>query len=154
MEKRELLELVSEFRAAVQECSWEGFPFQISITDRFPFASCDDSSMLLAAYLSDKGFPGALRISGAHGGQKEELVSHVWLKLNGFLIDITGSQFEGYGQPEILIAEQDKFLDTFKVEEEPELADFRSKFENDPRFSGYFFQAYDAVLSRLPLRLA
>lgn len=154
MEQRKLLELVSEFRVAVQECSWGGFPFQISITDRFPFASCDDSSMLLAAYLSDQGFPGALRISGSYGGQNEELVSHVWLKLGRVQIDITGSQFEGYDQPEILIVEQDDFLDTFEVEEEPELADFRIKFENDARFRGYFFQAYEAVLSRLPRRLA
>lgn len=154
MDQCDLLELVSTFRAAVLDCSWSGFPFQISITDRFPFASCDDSSMLLAAYLSDQGLPGALRVSGAHGGQSEEIVSHVWLRLGRLQIDITGSQFEEYGQPEVLIAEQDAFLDTFEVEEELEVADFRVKFEGDPRFKGYFTEAYEAVLSHLPRRLA
>jgi hypothetical protein len=109
--------------------------------------------MLLAAYLSDQGFPGALRVSGAGGGQGGELVSHVWLRFDRFQIDITGSQFDGYDQPEILIAEQDAFLDTFEVEEEPEMADFRIKFVNDPRVRGYFSEAYAAVLSRLAHQL-
>jgi len=110
--------------------------------------------MLLAAYLTDNGFPGALRVSGSYGGLREELVTHVWLKLDRLLIDITGSQFEDYEQPEILIAQRDAFLETFYVEEKPEPADFRIKFENDPRFQGYFYQAYEAVLSLLPRRLA
>lgn len=153
MEQKVLHQLVSEFRSAIHECSRSGFSFQISITDTFPFASCDDSSMLLAAYLTDNGYPGALRVSGVYGGTSGELVTHVWLKLDRLLIDITGSQFEDYDQPEILIAEQDAFLETFEVEDVPKPADFRIKFERDPRFRGYFSQAYKAVLSFLPRRL-
>ncbi|WP_204127642.1 hypothetical protein [Pseudomonas ogarae] len=153
MDRNELFTVVGAFRSALHELTRSGFFFQISISERFPSGCCDDSSMLLAAYLSDQGYPGALRISGSCGGENEELVSHVWLKLDRFQIDITGSQFEGYDQPETLIAEQDNFLDTFEVEEDPELADFRVRFESDHRFRGYFLQAYDAVLSHLPRRL-
>lgn len=154
MDSSNLLKEVNAFRSALKELSWSGFPFQISITNEFPFASCDDSSMLLAAYLSDQGWPGSIRISGMHGGKDEELFSHVWLKLDQMWIDITGSQFEDYSQPEILLAEQDSFLETFDVEDDTEFADFRLRFANDHRFLGYFSEAYEAVLARMPHRLA
>lgn len=150
MDRNELLKEVKTFRSALHELVRSGFFFQISIGDRFPAGCCDDSSALLAAYLTDRGLPGALRISGAGGGREGELGSHVWLRLEQFQIDITGSQFEEYDQPEILIAEQDDFLDTFELADDPEIADFREKFAEDRFFLGYFSQAYKALASHLP----
>ena len=154
MDRNELLTEVKTFRSALQELVKSGFFFQISISSRFPSGCCDDASALLATYLTERGIPGALRISGVRGGNRGELVSHVWLRLDQYQVDITGSQFEGYNQPEILIVEEDDFLNTFRLADDPEIADFRIKFANDHRFRGYFVEAYDAVLSRLPLRLA
>ena len=110
---RILKELVSEFRDALQELVSSGNCFNLFFFKNYPFAACDNSSMLLARYLSEKGFPGALRIFGDKGGLNGELGGHVWLKLNGLHIDITGSQFEGYDQPEIVISETDDFLSRF-----------------------------------------
>lgn len=149
MDRNELLKEVETFRFALHELVKSGFFFQISISNSFPAGCCDDSSALLATYLTERGFPGALRISGASGGRKGELVSHVWLRLDQIQIDITGSQFEEYNQPEILIAEQDDFLDTFELADDPEIADFRDKFADDPLFRGYFSQAYKALASHL-----
>ncbi|WP_289328862.1 hypothetical protein [Pseudomonas sp. 'CRE Jenny 4'] len=154
MDRNELLKEVKTFRSALHELVKSGFFFQISISKRFPAGCCDDSSALLAAYLTDKGFPGALRISGTGGGHRGELGSHVWLKLGQLLIDITGSQFEEYSQPEILISEQDAFLSTFEMTDEPEIADYRVKFSGDPRFRGYFSEAYKALASHLPPSVA
>lgn len=89
-------------------------------------------------------------MSGTNGGREEELGSHVWLELNGLLIDITGSQFEEYDQPEILIAKRDQFLESFEILETPTTADFRVHLSHDPLFLSYFSQAYQAVLDRLP----
>ena len=147
MVQRELGVVVSEFRAALKELAESGFWFGVSITNEFPHASCDDSSMLLAAYLTDQGYPGARRVHGRSGGRNRELNTHVWLDLDGTLIDITGSQFndDGYDQAEIVISQHDPFLASFKPEKERRIADFREgKF-----LLNYFHDAYDAVCARI-----
>ncbi|POA52090.1 MULTISPECIES: hypothetical protein [unclassified Pseudomonas] len=146
MSRRELAVVVAEFRSALKGLVDDGHWFGVSITKEFPHASCDDSSLLLAAYLSDQGYPGALRVHGQSGGKKRELNSHVWLDLNGTLIDITGSQFEDYAQPEILIADNDPFLASFKPEGRSRIADFR-KTAHLPK--SHFYQAYDAICARI-----
>ncbi len=146
MVRRELEMVVAEFRLALKQLVEEGHWFGVSITNEFPEASCDDSSLLLAAYLSDQGYPGALRVHGQNGGDKRELDSHVWLDLNGTLIDITGSQFEDYAQTDIVISESDPFLSTFKPERERRIADFR---ESDHLPRHHFSQAYDAITARI-----
>lgn len=87
-------------------------------------------------------------MSGVDGGRDEEWDSHIWLKLGGKLIDITGSQFEGYDQPEILIEESDAFLDTFTIDKEPRLADYRLQ---QPQLSNrsYFTDSYNAIRARI-----
>ncbi|GAB7527939.1 hypothetical protein PS3A_03450 [Pseudomonas sp. 3A(2025)] len=107
--------------------------------------------MLLAAYLKDQGLPGALRIYGEKGGSDRELESHVWLKYQCWLIDITGSQFEGYNQPDILVSERSTFLETFKVKGKLEIADFRERPEA-LRQRRHFLEAYDALKERLSCR--
>lgn len=146
MDKLRLTQLVTDFRSALQALVDNRFDFHISISPRFPCACCDDASSLLAAFLNDNGFSGALRIHGEHGGRDGELRTHVWLKLDDVLIDITGSQFENYDQPEILIAESDEFLDTFTINDAPEPADFRARFPRGDDFRSYFGVAYDAAL--------
>lgn len=146
MNQDRLHKLVSEFRAAIEHLANSGHWFDVSITNAFPFASCDDSSQLLAAYLADHGFPGAIRVSGSSGGRNNELSSHVWLSLGGVLIDITGSQFEDYCQPDILISEKDDFLSTFEVDDESRVADFR-KVPLLPQHE--FHKTYDAIVKTL-----
>lgn len=146
MGQRTLEDVVSEFRQALEGLARSGFRFDISITNSFPHASCDDSSQLLAAYLTDQGFPGALRISGESGGRDGELFSHAWLMLDDKHIDITGSQFEDYDQPEIVIRESDAFLDTFEIDPNKRLADFRT-CSYLPRSA--FQRAYEAVINRI-----
>lgn len=145
MAQRALELVVTEFRSALKQLVEEGCWFGVSIK-RFPHASCDDSSLLLAAYLSDHGYPGALRVHGRNGGRRRELNTHVWLDLNGTLIDITGSQFEDYDQPDIVITQGDSFLSTFRPEKERTIADFREA-DDLPRY--YFFEAYEAICTRI-----
>lgn len=149
MPRKKLEALVSEFRKALQELVSSGKDFNMFFCKNYPEAACDNSSMLLAAYLADNGFPGALRIFGDKGGVNSELGGHVWLKLDGILIDITGSQFKGYDQDEIVIAEASDFLSTFDLQGEVHLADWRVFPNVDNRFD--FISAQDAINERIAL---
>lgn len=149
MDKVRLTQVVSNFRSALKKTVDDGFHFQVSISPRFPCASCGASSLLLASYLEDQGFSGALRIHGEFGGDYQELRTHVWLQLGETLIDITGSQFVGYNQPEILIAENSDFLEKFEINDKVGIADFRVRYKCGDVLRGYHSAAYRAVLERL-----
>ncbi|WP_438301636.1 hypothetical protein [Pseudomonas sp. NMS19W] len=153
MSKERLEQLATEFRGILKGAIDNGLDTQCSLGKDFPRGSCDDASLLLAAFLTDNGHPGALRVQGESGGDNEELGSHVWLQLDSFMIDITGSQFreKGYAQPEVLVAETDNFLSTFTVEEVLDIADFREKFsrpiDHVRRTLGWFSSTYSDLMT-------
>ncbi|MBK3793442.1 hypothetical protein GFK99_00775 [Pseudomonas stutzeri] len=72
----QIYRLAKEFRAALERTPRISLRTTLGCSN-FPDACCDDASMLLAAYLSDSGFPGSIRVSGVNGGASEELKSHI-----------------------------------------------------------------------------
>ena len=158
MSKERFEQLAVEFRGLLKGAIADGLDTHCSLGKDFPRGCCDDSSLLLAAFLTDNGHPGAMRVHGEHGGTREELGTHVWLQLDGWLIDITGSQFreDGYPQPEVLVAEKCDFLSTFTVEDELEEADFRKKFSNPiehvRRTLSYFSTTYSDLMEFREMR--
>jgi len=104
--------------------------------------------MLLAAYLSDNGFPGSIRVNGVNGGASEELKSHIWLLCSDLIIDITADQFTNYDMAPVIVSKKSEFHETFDIEDK-EYADFRVKFENDPRWLSNFSSDYKIVLYQL-----
>lgn len=54
----------------------------------FPRGACDDTSLLLARFLRERGYGTCQRMSGKRGDE-----SHVWLEQGDYVIDITGDQF-------------------------------------------------------------
>lgn len=150
MEK--LHELVLGFRR-IMEClnpsDFDGTSLSVS---KFPSACCDDSSQILAAYLSDNGFSGATLIRGEYGGNKGELKSHVWLDLGGVKIDITADQFNtsGYENPSVIMERKNVFLDTFETTNDG-IADFRIQLKDysDPDLERDFESCYKVILSHL-----
>lgn len=143
----QLHELAAQFRTMLQEKAARSINWGLSISAGFPHACCDDSSQLLAAYLADHGFPGALRVQGASGGANEELASHVWLLLDEIIVDITADQFEEYGLDPVICTSASNFHDSFSIEEELEPADFRLRFAADPSWKAKFQRAYDDLLA-------
>jgi hypothetical protein len=129
MDRVVLFELVNAFRVAVARESLSGFPEGLELTPRFPKGACKDVSRLLAAHLTDNGFPGSRMIEGDAGGSSRELGGHAWLALGELWIDITGSQFEGYQQPDVLISSGDEFLKTWEPAESEVSADFRIAYD-------------------------
>ncbi|MNR02388.1 hypothetical protein D3C85_1182380 [compost metagenome] len=142
-----IYQLAKEFRAALESTPRIGLHTTLGCSN-FPNACCDDASLLLAAYLSDNGFTGSRRVNGINGGTSEELKSHIWLLWSDLIIDITADQFMGYGMVPVLVSKKSEFHETFKIEDE-EPADFRVKFENDPRWLSNFSNDYKVVLSKL-----
>lgn len=149
MDKIKIETLATRFRAALEEFAKEPEAFWKTIYNSFPGGCCNDASMLLAAYLADNGLPGAVRFHGEYGGRSGELLSHVWLNLDGLIIDITADQFEEYGLAPVLLLESSQFHESFEVEEELEVADFRVRYTNDQRWLGYLELMYEKTLSYL-----
>jgi len=152
MSQNEVRRLVAEFRDMLT-AAIDGGLEKLSLSKIFPKGCCDDSSALLAAFLTDNGHPGALRVEGEESRYDGDLGTHVWLSLDGLLIDITGSQFNeyGYSQPEILVARESEFLSDFDVDVEPEIADFREKFsgphDGARKALARFSAVYDHVMT-------
>lgn len=147
MEK--IYQLAKEFRAAL-ECTPRINLRTTLGCSNFPHACCDDASMLLAAYLSDNGFRGSIRVNGVNGGASEELKSHIWLLWSDIIIDITADQFTNYGMHPVIVSKKTDFHETFEIEDK-EHADFRLKFKKDPRWLSNFSSDYKIVLcQRIP----
>lgn len=146
MRDENLVELAEEFRALLEASAPRSAKWNLSISADFPSACCDDSSLLLAAFLADNGYPGARRVHGVCGGRNEELRSHVWLQVGAQLVDITADQFEGYEQASVICALSTPFHDSFELESEERHADFRIKFSSEPLWLSRFQRAYDELL--------
>jgi len=119
---------------------------------QFPYACCDDTSLILAAYLSDNGFAGSRVIRGKHGGKNRELKSHVWLSLDSIEIDITADQFnnDDYNNPSVILEAGSKFLSSFNSIEDGE-ADFRQyvlKYSS-PELMASFQHCYEVIIKKL-----
>lgn len=142
------IERISEtgkiFRQAIIGIPKNEFTTSLGVKD-FPDACCDDASQLLAAFLSDKGHAGSLRVNGCNGDIKGELKSHVWLLYSGIIIDITADQFENYNEASVIVSVETTFHKSFESEVKG-LADFRIRFANDARMLSKFSRDYEKVL--------
>lgn len=150
MEK--LHKLVLGFRQTMECLNPSDFDGTSLSASKFPLACCDDSSQILAAYLTDNGFSGATLIRGEYGGNKGELKSHVWLDLGGIKIDITADQFNiyGYDNPSVIMTRKNMFLETFETANDG-IADFRIHLKkySDPGLERDFESCYKVILSQL-----
>jgi len=147
-----LLALTKRVRTAFQNASSTDFPGTSLSVAKFPGGCCDDSSMLLAAYLSDNGITGAKLIHGSQGGNNAELRSHDWLQIGNVVLDITADQFNdtGYANDSIICCENSEFHNSFNLEDKG-VADFRSQYPEDTQLECRMeFQAcYEVLLDKL-----
>ncbi|MBV4514994.1 hypothetical protein [Pseudomonas kurunegalensis] len=120
--------LIAPFRESLHREALRWDKGVLELTPRFPKGACRDSSYLLGTFLAENGHFGARFLEGDAGGAQKELGSHAWLKLDDWWIDITGSQFEEYKRPEILIAREDQFLSTWEPSDGG-IADFRLVYD-------------------------
>lgn len=146
MRDEKLAELAEEFRWLLEAAAPISNKWGLSLSSGFPAACCDDSSMLLAAFLADNGYPDARRVLGVRGGQNEELSKHVWLQVGEDLVDITADQFDGYDLAPVICTTSTPFHKSFKLDSAGELADFRIRFSLNRMWLSRFQRAYEEIL--------
>lgn len=95
-----LAAVAARFREALVACPRGDFSrFQRCRLSTFPKQCCDVASLLLAYRLRDLGFQNIVRCFGHLHGD-----SHVWLEVDGTIVDITADQFPSVEDP-VIVAE-------------------------------------------------
>ena len=96
--EQNLWKAATAFREALVACPKDKFSaFQRKHLANLPTEACDLASLLLAYFLRDRGFQKIERVFGYLNDK-----SHVWLEVDGFIVDITPSQFAGIDDPIIV----------------------------------------------------
>ncbi len=108
--------LATDFRQAIERSDRRvlGITFK-----SFPRGSCGDASILLGAYLTDKGIEPLTYVCG-----QRENWSHAWLESNDIIIDISGDQFDDNDSP-VVVSRDSSWHGRFERTDES-LADFRN----------------------------
>lgn len=117
-----IAELAAAFRRALDLLPGNLRP--IALRD-FPRGSCGDASDLLGTYLVERGlgpfeWVSADRTAGCNGWQCQ---THVWLRQNALIVDITADQFEEGRAP--VIVTYDSPWHRSWIEQRSRVADFR-----------------------------
>lgn len=85
----------------------------ITSLHKFPYGACSDSSLLLARYLIKRGYKNVQYVSGKKADIENNVyLSHAWLELNEYIIDITIDQFGDINEP-VLITTDRQIHDMF-----------------------------------------
>lgn len=128
MELEALTAVATTFRTALESVPKFDFNGMTSLgLCDFPTGCCGDTAELLAAYLSDEGFPGFFYAEGKNGG-RDSALGHAWLELDGLIVDVTADQFNsrGYQLPKVVVSKHSSFHGGFVVDRKSwHLADFR-----------------------------
>ena len=99
MNRDQIMHEASRFRTAIEAArDAKEFkpvkPYQREPMTNFPDDCCDDVSILLGNYFFEKYGLTSCLITGKHWGEEGPCRGHTWLKVEGFVVDITGDQFE------------------------------------------------------------
>ena len=112
-EKERIIELCFSFRSAIELCKNKmGNLFWF---EGFPRGCCRETATMLAKYLTEQGYEGIQCVRGEtyYNGK---LSTHVWLKLNDWIIDITADQFgEHFGK--VMVTDKSELHNRFKIVE-------------------------------------
>lgn len=120
---KEIEQLATKFRTAIDLALESGEFDSDSTFCRFPRACCGDTSDLLAQYLLRNGFK-VDYVCGMYWGEPNENgQSHAWLMVDDYIIiDITGDQFKEKAtflnyDKSVYVGEMDAFHNLFVVED-------------------------------------
>ncbi|WP_394165438.1 hypothetical protein [Neptunomonas phycophila] len=89
MEKEKILTAAQKFRSAIELLKDE---LDRPDFEAFPLGACGAASGLLGAYLDELGLGRFHYVCGRTSGQN--WISHAWLELDGWILDITADQFD------------------------------------------------------------
>jgi len=95
---------VKKFRRAINKCDKSKMPI---VFKYFPHGSCEDTTLILGEYLNQKKLGNYKCISG----ETEYGLTHAWLEIEDYVIDITSDQF--INRPEVFISKNTRWYRKF-----------------------------------------
>lgn len=114
--------LASQMRNAIDALPRESLPLPMA---QFPRGACGDASLLLGAFLFDKGHSSFEYICGERGNiEDNSWTSHAWLARGELVVDITADQF--HDAPFKVIVEEPSVWHQQFIIEQKSPSDFRS----------------------------
>lgn len=111
----------------------------------FPRGSCGDASVLLARYLTDHGEPGFCYFCGDRRKPEGDYGSHGWLQREELIVDITADQFDEIDQ-RVIVTDRSAWHEALHGRAD-QLADYRYRFQGEPRRMSKFDRAYRRILA-------
>jgi len=94
------------FRAALEQAVFDS---EDGSLQRFSTDCCHHACKLFGIYLLEKGYGPSTIVVARRQGKPER--QHVWLLHQGVIIDLTGDQFQGEGQPPVVVIHQSRWHD-------------------------------------------
>lgn len=98
MTKAQLEKEANRFRQAIEDAKAAGEfkpdRYKSERMNNFPHDCCDDAADLFTHYLFQKYKIDSIRIDGEYYDEKIGHCAHSWQVTDGWLIDLTGDQFE------------------------------------------------------------
>lgn len=136
MDESTLYDIVCKARHVFDEHADELCNDNGKLFNEFPLGTCDYTSSLLGQYLfNHHGLIGIRAVKGCTDTDTDYGRGHVWLELDGLIIDITADQFDDFSQK--VYIDKDR--------------SFHSQFEGQKDFSFYstafFGKAYYTFFS-------
>ncbi len=87
--------------------------------DSFPRGSCGDTALLLGHFLKQHGFSDVTYLFGERGEVNVDWTSHAWLRVEGYVVDITADQFPEV-TARVIVARDSNWHRGFEIENEHE----------------------------------
>lgn len=112
--QQRLLQLATAFRDAIERADRSCLGITLA---NFPRGSCGDASLLLGHFLKEHGFTEVTYVLGERGHAGADWTSHAWLRVEGYIVDITADQFSEVDQ-RVIVAQRSPWYETFKIEDE------------------------------------
>lgn len=138
-----IFECARRFRRLIETCDRGALCLPIQA---FPNGSCGDVCPLLAAYLSEQGYPAFHYVCGERERIDDtglRFGSHAWLQKGSLIVDITADQFPEISLPVIVTASSEWHRSLSG--EDKGVADFRERFANEPSILAAFREAYACI---------
>lgn len=121
MDISEVMSLALGLRRAIEKLEPNERP---SSMFAFPKGACGDSSLILGAYLTDRGVSGFNYICGERGRQDMGTwTTHAWLAKDELMVDITADQFPDAPAP-VIVSKTSAWHKSFTTDT-PTVSDFR-----------------------------
>lgn len=142
--QKSILKDVSAFRQTLESLEKSNFPSMTSFyCSDFPRGCCGDTAELLGCLLTLKYQQECLYVSATGLGDNYS-ISHAWLEVDGYIIDITADQFndDGYDVEAIIVTKDSYFHSLFHEVIK------RNFIVNDPQLSSIKY-VYEKVLNKV-----